>query len=139
MICAIPANATDNLYCTLLAHSSIHGIMAGYTGFVCGPINGNYAYIPLEEVARATNEVNTRDHKWAWQKIVMKVQMSCQKCRTESLKLVARADGVSFVGLEGAEKDKLVVIGEGVDAVKLATSLRNKVGHTELISVAEQK
>ncbi|KAI9161157.1 hypothetical protein LWI28_014965 [Acer negundo] len=73
------------------------------------------------------------------QKIVMKVQMSCQKCRTESLKLVARADGVSFVGLEGAEKDKLVVIGEGVDAVKLATSLRNKVGHTELISVAEQK
>ncbi|KAK0596934.1 hypothetical protein LWI29_000414 [Acer saccharum] len=73
------------------------------------------------------------------QKIVMKVQMSCQKCRTESLKLVAKEDGVSFVGLEGAEKDKVVVIGEGVDAVKLATSLRNKVGHTELISVAEQK
>ncbi|KAK1575003.1 hypothetical protein Q3G72_001786 [Acer saccharum] len=73
------------------------------------------------------------------QKIVMKVQMSCQKCRTASLKLVAKADGVSFVGLEGAEKDKVVVIGEGVDAVKLATSLRNKVGHTELISVAEQK
>ena len=47
--------------------------------------------------------------------------------------------GVSFVGLEGAEKDKVVVIGEGVDAAKLATSLRNKVGHTELISVAEQK
>ncbi|KAK4838431.1 hypothetical protein QYF36_013660 [Acer negundo] len=66
MIRAVPANATDNLYCTLLAHSAIHGIMAGYTGFVCGPINGNYAYIPLEEVAQAKNEVNTRDHKWAW-------------------------------------------------------------------------
>ncbi|KAH7572693.1 hypothetical protein ACOSP7_015943 [Xanthoceras sorbifolium] len=66
MIRAVPANATDNLYCTLLAHSAIHGIMAGYTGFVCGPINGNYAYIPLEEVARAKNEVNTRDHKWSW-------------------------------------------------------------------------
>ncbi|KAM7263622.1 hypothetical protein ACFE04_001305 [Oxalis oulophora] len=66
MIRAVPANATDNLYCTLLAHSAIHGVMAGYTGFVCGPINGNYAYIPLVEVAVAKNEVNTKDHKWAW-------------------------------------------------------------------------
>lgn len=66
MIRAVPANATDNLYCTLLAHSAIHGVMAGYTGFVCGPINGNYAYIPLDEVAKAKHHVNTRDHKWAW-------------------------------------------------------------------------
>ncbi|KAL6281836.1 hypothetical protein ACE6H2_012765 [Prunus campanulata] len=49
MIRAVPANATDNLYCTLVAHSAIHGVMAGYTGFVSGPVNGNYAYIPLEE------------------------------------------------------------------------------------------
>lgn len=66
MIRAVPANATDNLYCTLLAHSAIHGVMAGYTGFVAGPINGNYAYIPLEEVAVAKNPVKTADHKWAW-------------------------------------------------------------------------
>ncbi|KAL8469276.1 hypothetical protein ACS0TY_032193 [Phlomoides rotata] len=66
MIRAVPANATDNLYCTLLAHSTIHGAMTGYTGFVCGPINGNYAYIPVEEVARTKNPVNTQDHKWAW-------------------------------------------------------------------------
>lgn len=66
MIRAVPANATDNLYCTLLAHSSIHGVMAGYTGFVSGPINGNYAYIPLGEVAQTKNEVNTSDPKWAW-------------------------------------------------------------------------
>jgi 6-phosphofructokinase 1 len=66
MIRAVPANATDSLYCTLLAHSAIHGVMAVYTGFVAGPINGNYAYIPLVEVARAKNEVNIKDHKWAW-------------------------------------------------------------------------
>ncbi|XP_061354851.1 ATP-dependent 6-phosphofructokinase 2 [Gastrolobium bilobum] len=66
MIRAVHANATDNLYCTLLAHSAIHGIMAGYAGFVAGPINGNYAYIPLEDVARAKNPVNTKDHKWSW-------------------------------------------------------------------------
>ncbi|CAM9000664.1 unnamed protein product [Rhodiola kirilowii] len=66
MIRAVPANATDNLYCTLLAHSAIHGVMAGYTGFVCGPLNGTYCYIPLTEVAEAKNPVNTNDHKWAW-------------------------------------------------------------------------
>lgn len=66
MIRAVAANATDNLYCTLLAHSAIHGVMAGYTGFVTGPINGNYAYIPVDEVAKARNEVDTKDHKWAW-------------------------------------------------------------------------
>ncbi|KAD0494642.1 hypothetical protein E3N88_44183 [Mikania micrantha] len=66
MIRAVTANATDNLYCTLLAHSAIHGIMAGYTGFVTGPINGNYAYIPMDEVAHAKSPVNTNDHKWAW-------------------------------------------------------------------------
>uniref|UniRef100_J3MYI4 Phosphofructokinase domain-containing protein n=1 Tax=Oryza brachyantha TaxID=4533 RepID=J3MYI4_ORYBR len=66
MIRAVPANAGDNLYCTLLAHSAIHGAMAGYTGFVSGPINGNYAYIPMAEVAEAENPVDTMDHKWAW-------------------------------------------------------------------------
>ncbi|KAM3280832.1 ATP-dependent 6-phosphofructokinase 2 [Capsicum chacoense] len=66
MIRAVPANATDNSYCTLLAHSAIHGVMAGYTGLVCGPINGNYAYIPVDEVAKAKNKVDTRDHRWSW-------------------------------------------------------------------------
>ncbi|KAL5981362.1 phosphofructokinase beta-subunit [Asimina triloba] len=66
MIRAVPANATDNLYCTMLAHSAIHGVMAGHTGFVSGPVNGNYAYIPLEEVAEARSVVDTGDHKWAW-------------------------------------------------------------------------
>ncbi|KAM0943051.1 putative 6-phosphofructokinase [Dioscorea sansibarensis] len=66
MIRAVAANAIDNMYCTLLAHSAIHGVMAGYTGFVTGPVNGNYAYIPVEEVAEAKNIVDTKDHKWAW-------------------------------------------------------------------------
>lgn len=47
MIRAIPSNASDNVYCTLLAHSAIHGAMAGYTGFTVGPVNGRHAYIPL--------------------------------------------------------------------------------------------
>ncbi|KAI9121764.1 hypothetical protein K1719_007154 [Acacia pycnantha] len=73
------------------------------------------------------------------QKIVMKVHMSCQKCRAKALKLVASANGVSFAGLEGDEKEKVVVIGDGVDAVKLTNYLKKKVGHTDILSVAVAK
>lgn len=47
MIRAVPSNASDNVYCTLLAHSALHGTMAGYTGFTVGPVNGRHAYIPF--------------------------------------------------------------------------------------------
>ncbi|XP_027338241.1 heavy metal-associated isoprenylated plant protein 47 [Abrus precatorius] len=73
------------------------------------------------------------------QKIVMRVDMNCQKCRTKALKVVASANGVNFVGLEGEEKDNLVVIGDGMDPVKLTNSLRKKVGQTHIISLAEVK
>ncbi|KAB2068159.1 hypothetical protein ES319_A08G012200v1 [Gossypium barbadense] len=73
------------------------------------------------------------------QKVVLKVAMKCQRCRTQSLKVAAEQQGVSFVGLEGNEKEKVVVIGDGIDVVKLTTILRKKVGTTEVISLAEQK
>ncbi|KAL5097575.1 hypothetical protein RYX36_001902 [Vicia faba] len=73
------------------------------------------------------------------QKIVMKVSMHCQKCRTKALKVVASANGVSFVGLEGEDKDQLVVIGDGVDAVKLTICLRKKVGYTQIVTLGEVK
>lgn len=47
MIRAVPSIASDNIFCTLLAHSAIHGAMAGYTGFTVGPVNGKHAYIPF--------------------------------------------------------------------------------------------
>jgi len=46
MIRAIPSNASDNVYCTLLAHSAIHGAMAGYS-FTVGMVHGRHAYIPF--------------------------------------------------------------------------------------------
>uniref|UniRef100_A0A7C9CEQ9 6-phosphofructokinase n=1 Tax=Opuntia streptacantha TaxID=393608 RepID=A0A7C9CEQ9_OPUST len=65
MIRAIPANASDNVYCTLLAHSAIHGAMAGYTGFTVGPVNGRHAYIPLLRVIERQNKVVITDRMWA--------------------------------------------------------------------------
>jgi len=34
-------------FCTLLAHSVVHGAMAGYTGFTIGQVNGRHCYIPF--------------------------------------------------------------------------------------------
>ncbi|PPD86741.1 hypothetical protein GOBAR_DD16318 [Gossypium barbadense] len=62
MIRAIPSIASDNVYCTLLAHGAVHGAMAGYTGFTVGPVNGRHAYIPFN--ATDTNHSNlTVDYK----------------------------------------------------------------------------
>ncbi|KAJ6950955.1 heavy metal-associated isoprenylated plant protein 47-like [Populus alba x Populus x berolinensis] len=72
------------------------------------------------------------------QKIVIKVHMHCDKCRTKAKKIAATACGVTSVALEAA-KDQIVVIGEEVDSVKLAKSLRKKVGHAVLMSVQEEK
>ena len=47
MIRAVPSNASDNVYCTLLAQSAVHGAMAGYTGYVSGLVNGRQTYIPF--------------------------------------------------------------------------------------------
>lgn len=47
MIRAIPSNASDNVCCTLLAQSAVHGAMAGYTGFTVGLVNGRHTYIPF--------------------------------------------------------------------------------------------
>ncbi|KAI6704740.1 hypothetical protein NL676_007702 [Syzygium grande] len=70
-------------------------------------------------------------------KIVLKVQMNCQKCRTKALQIISGSDGVNSVAFEG--EDKVVVVGEGVDAVPLVNRLRKKVGRTEVISLGEAK
>ncbi|KAL0304051.1 UNVERIFIED_CONTAM: ATP-dependent 6-phosphofructokinase, chloroplastic [Sesamum radiatum] len=65
MIRAIPSNASDNIYCTLLAQNAVHGAMAGYTGFTVGPVNSRHAYIPINRVTETTNTVKLTDRMWA--------------------------------------------------------------------------
>ncbi|XP_077244976.1 ATP-dependent 6-phosphofructokinase 4, chloroplastic-like isoform X2 [Tasmannia lanceolata] len=65
MIRAIPSNASDNIYCTLLAHSAVHGAMAGYTGFTVGPVNSRHAYIPIARATETPNTVKLTDRMWA--------------------------------------------------------------------------
>ncbi|KAE8682815.1 ATP-dependent 6-phosphofructokinase 3 [Hibiscus syriacus] len=65
MIRAIPSNASDNVYCTLLAQSAVHGAMAGYTGYTSGLVNGRQTYIPFNRITEKQNQVVITDRMWA--------------------------------------------------------------------------
>ncbi|WOK96980.1 ATP-dependent 6-phosphofructokinase 6 isoform X1 [Canna indica] len=65
MIRAVPSNASDNVYSTLLAHSAVHGAMAGYTGFTVGSVNGRHSYIPFHRITEKQNKVVITDRMWA--------------------------------------------------------------------------
>ncbi|CDY32769.1 BnaA10g10800D [Brassica napus] len=65
MIRAVPSNASDNVYCTLLAQSAVHGAMAGYTGYTSGLVNGRQTYIPYYRITEKQNNVVITDRMWA--------------------------------------------------------------------------
>ncbi|KAL8128610.1 hypothetical protein V2J09_017765 [Rumex salicifolius] len=65
MIRAVPSNAADNVYCTLLAQSAVHGAMAGFTGFTGGQVNGRQSYIPFKHIIEKSNQVVITDRMWA--------------------------------------------------------------------------
>ncbi|KAL4618747.1 hypothetical protein ACB092_06G033300 [Castanea dentata] len=73
------------------------------------------------------------------QKIVIKVQVRCDKCRSKAMKVAAATDGVMSVSLQGVDRDQVVVIGERVDAACLTNTLRKKVGYARLETVEEVK
>ncbi|KAM3696052.1 hypothetical protein ACJW31_06G008700 [Castanea mollissima] len=69
------------------------------------------------------------------QKIIMKVQINCEKYRTKAMKIAAVSEGVTSVAIEGAGKSQVVVIGDGVDSASLTCSLRKKLGYATIGSV----
>ncbi|PUZ47572.1 hypothetical protein GQ55_7G176500 [Panicum hallii var. hallii] len=73
------------------------------------------------------------------QKIVIKVSMASEKSRSRAMELVARADGVSSMGVTGSGRDQLEVVGNDVDTVCLVKCLRRKLGHADILKVEEVK
>ncbi|XP_062225882.1 heavy metal-associated isoprenylated plant protein 47-like [Phragmites australis] len=73
------------------------------------------------------------------QKIVIQVTMPCEKSRSKAMALVARADGVSSMGVTGDSKDRLEVVGDGVGTICLVRCLRKKLGHANIVLVEEVK
>lgn len=64
MVRSVASNAADNIYCTTLAHSAVHGAFAGLSNFCVGPINSRHTYIPLSLVAQRTNVVDVTSSMW---------------------------------------------------------------------------
>ena len=54
---SVPANASDSLYCMLLAHNAVHGAMAGYTAFSTGLVNNRVVYIPIPRLVATSPRV----------------------------------------------------------------------------------
>ncbi|XP_057983422.1 heavy metal-associated isoprenylated plant protein 47-like [Malania oleifera] len=71
------------------------------------------------------------------QKIVVRVQFNCDKCRSKALRIAASAYGVTSVAIGGGDKDEVVVTGEGVDPTTLTASLRKKFRFATIRSVQE--
>ena len=57
MIRSVPANASDSLYCMMLAQNAVHGTMAGYTAFTTGLVNNRVAYIPIPRLVSTSPRV----------------------------------------------------------------------------------
>lgn len=118
MVRAIPSNASDNVYCTLLAQSAVHGVMAGYTGFTCGPVNGRHAYIPIACVTETPNRVKITDRMWArllsstnQPSFIKSKEIMEAKRQKESTKMIENLDNQ----------------GNGLSGKQVETALENKI------------
>ncbi|URD97112.1 Glycosyl transferase family 8 [Musa troglodytarum] len=76
-------------------------------------------------------------HYWQnLQKIVIKINVICDRCRNKALKLASSVRGVESVAIQGRNRNRVVVTGEGVDSVYLTSILRKKMGYAEIICIS---
>jgi 6-phosphofructokinase 1 len=69
MIRSVPANASDALYCMLLAQNAVHGSMAGYTAFSTGLVNNRVCYIPISRLVATSPRVMDPNGR-SWERIL---------------------------------------------------------------------
>ncbi|KAJ8629710.1 hypothetical protein MRB53_023033 [Persea americana] len=69
------------------------------------------------------------------QKLVVKLNMHDAKGRSKAMKIAVGLPGVISATIEGADKDQIAVVGDGVDSIDLTKLLRKRMGSTELVSV----
>ena len=59
-----PPQATDRIYCKILAHNSVHAAFAGYTGTTVGLMNTHYVFLPIPTVIQAPRRVDPHGKMW---------------------------------------------------------------------------
>uniref|UniRef100_A0A7S4E1K3 Phosphofructokinase domain-containing protein n=1 Tax=Lotharella globosa TaxID=91324 RepID=A0A7S4E1K3_9EUKA len=65
MIRSVPADADDQLLCTLLANHAVHGAMAGFSGFTVGKLNHKFVYVPISEVTKKSRRVDIKSRQYS--------------------------------------------------------------------------
>jgi 6-phosphofructokinase 1 len=59
-----PANASDSIYCTLLAFNAVHAAMAGKTGMAVGKWNNVFTHVPIKAVVSERNTISPQGILW---------------------------------------------------------------------------
>ena len=64
MIRSVPANASDSIFCDILARHAVHAGMAGKTDLVIGRWNGVFTHVPLSLVTAERKTVDPDGPLW---------------------------------------------------------------------------
>ncbi|KAI0504024.1 hypothetical protein KFK09_014971 [Dendrobium nobile] len=68
--------------------------------------------------------------------ITIKVQTNCDKgLIRNTMRSIASSEGLESIAVEGEDKDHFIIIGDGIDLIKLTKSLRKKFGHADILTV----
>jgi 6-phosphofructokinase 1 len=59
------ANATDSLFCNLLAQHAVHAAMAGRTGFVVGYWNSQFTTLPIDVTVKTRKRISIEGELWS--------------------------------------------------------------------------
>jgi 6-phosphofructokinase 1 len=64
LIRSAPANSTDQLHCTRLAHNAFHAAMAGKSGLLIGYWHGEMTHVPTKALAGDKQAINPHGELW---------------------------------------------------------------------------
>ena len=69
MVRSVPANASDSLFCMLLAQNAVHGAMAGYTCFTTGLCCNRTVYLPIPALVENSPRMMDKAGR-TWERII---------------------------------------------------------------------
>jgi 6-phosphofructokinase 1 len=61
---SVPANGSDGVYCTRLAHTAVHAALSGRTEMIAGRWHGRFVHLPMELVTAGRNIVDPDGDLW---------------------------------------------------------------------------
>jgi 6-phosphofructokinase 1 len=64
IIRAAPANAADQVRCTVLGHGAVHAAMAGRTDMIVGSWNGMFTHVPIPMAVQGRKQVLPQGELW---------------------------------------------------------------------------